>query len=150
MKFKFIKLTDPYYRDELMLRWEVLRKPLGMPPGSELQPEEKDSFHLIALEKKQLVGCVLFHPESQTEGKIFQMALSEEYRGQGFGRKLISTLEQFLVKRGICHLHVFARQEIQGFFSSLGYFPEGDPIERFGSFHQKMSKHILMCNLESA
>jgi ribosomal protein S18 acetylase RimI-like enzyme len=83
MKFKFIKLTDPYYRDELMLRWEVLRKPLGMPPGSELQPEEKDSFHLIALEKKQLVGCVLFHPESQTEGKIFQMALSEEYRGQG-------------------------------------------------------------------
>ena len=41
MKFKFITLSDPYYRDELMLRWEVIEKPKGLPPGLETLSEEE-------------------------------------------------------------------------------------------------------------
>ena len=93
MKFRFIRTQDPEYTKELMLRWEVLSKPLGMPPGSDIFPEEKESIHLIAMEGKNVVGCVLFHPETAHEGRLYQMAVSEEYHGKGFGRQLIGTLE---------------------------------------------------------
>lgn len=138
MQFKFIHLSDPYYQAELMLRWEVLGKPLGLPPGQQQEKEELESIHLVALEQKKLVGCVLFHPEGEKAGKIFQLAFSEEYRGRGFGRKMISTLEQFLAKKGISDLYVEAQEEAQGFFSSLGYHPEG----LVDSTCQKMKKCI--------
>src|SRR3989338_7258036 len=101
MKFRFIAPDGPEYQAEKMLRWEVLRKPLGMPPGSEVLPEEEKSLHLIATDAKKLVGCVCFFPETEKGGLIFQMAISEEYQGKGFGRQLLFTLECSLLKRGM-------------------------------------------------
>ena len=63
MKYKFITVDGPEYPAERMLRWEVLDKPLGIPPGTEILPEELQSLHLIALDGKRLVGCVCFYPE---------------------------------------------------------------------------------------
>jgi predicted GNAT family N-acyltransferase len=143
MKFKFITLSDPYYRDELMLRWEMVEKPKGLPPGFEISGEEKESFHLIALEKKQLVGCVVCHPQSQTEGKIFHLALSEEYRGQPFSRQMLSTMEDFLIHKGISHVYVLAVEEMRDFYSHLGFVSEESPFEHFGISYQKMGKTLL-------
>ena len=143
MKFKFITLSDPYYRDELMLRWEMVEKPKGLPPGFEISGEEKESFHLIAVEKKQLVGCVVCHPQSQTEGKIYHLALSEEYRGQPFSRQMLSKMEDFLIHKGISHVHVLAVEEMRDFYSHLGFVSEEAPFEHFGISYQKMGKTLL-------
>jgi hypothetical protein len=70
MKFRFITPKDPEYPQELMLRWEVLAKPLGLPPGMEEVLEEAKSLHLIAVDRKKLVGCVLFRPEGDTQGRF--------------------------------------------------------------------------------
>lgn len=150
MKFKFITPSHAYYRDELMLRWEVLRKPLGMPPGSEVLPEEMDCIHLIAMDNKKIIGCVLFHPESEHSGRVVQLALSEEFRGKGCGRQLIATLEQTLAKKGISDLYLFAREELQGFFGRMGYHFEGETFERMGFPHRIMKKTILADALRSA
>ncbi len=144
MKFKFIKTHQPEYSKELMLRWEVLRKPLGMPPGSELFPEEDDSLHLIALEGKQVVGCVLFHQENEGRGKLFQMAISPDYNGIGFSRRLMATLEQALIKRGIREVYLLAREETIRFYSHMGYQAEGDIIQRFGLPHYTMTKSLIV------
>jgi len=150
MKFKFITPSHASYRDELMLRWEVLRKPLGMPPGSEVLPEEMECLHLIAIEDKKLVGCVLFHPESEHSGRVLQLALSEEYRGKGGGRKLVSNLEQALAKRGVSDLYLFAREDLIGFYERLGYHLEGESFERMGVPHRIMKKTQLVDALRSA
>jgi ribosomal protein S18 acetylase RimI-like enzyme len=139
-KFKFIKPTDPEYSQELMLRWEVLRKPLGMPPGSEVFSDEAQSMHLVAIDKKKVVGCVLFHPESPDSGRIYQMAVSEEYQGRGFGRKLLAFLEKELIKKGIKTLHLYSREESLGFYLQRGYHPIGVMIEKMGISHQPMEK----------
>jgi N-acetylglutamate synthase-like GNAT family acetyltransferase len=143
MKFRFINMEDPAYPKELMLRWEVLRKPLGLPPGSEALPEEKDSMHLIALVGKQVVGCVLFYPESGTGGRVHQLAVSEEYRGQGFGRQLIMKLEQTLIKKGFLDVYMYALLESVGFYQQLGYHSDGSLIEKNGVSHQFMKKNLL-------
>ncbi len=143
MKFKFIKTHQPEYPKELMLRWEVLRKPLGMPPGSEVFPEEEESLHLIALEGKQVVGCVLFHQEQEARGKLFQLAVSSEYQGKSFSKKLMLTLEQALIKRGIREVYLLARDELVRFYSHLGYQAEGNVVQRFGLPHYTMVKQLI-------
>lgn len=142
MKFKIFQPPAPEHAAELMLRWEVLRKPLGMPPGSEVIPEEKECLHMIALDGRRVVGCVLFCPESTEKGKLFQMAFSEEYQGKGFGRKLIVAMEDALEKRGYKDIYLHAREDSEGFYQKMGYQPEGDLIKYFSIPHRLMRKSL--------
>lgn len=142
MKFKLITPKAPEYEAERMLRWEVLSKPLGMPPGFEVIPEELQSMHLIAIDGKRLVGCVCFHPEGDTNGRIFEMAVSEEYQGKGFGRQLLHTMERMLVKKGIHNVYLYARPETEEFYALMGYQPEGDLVVNMGLKQRLMKKSL--------
>ncbi len=142
MKFKFIKTHHPDYSRELILRWEVLRKPLGLPPGSELVPEEKEYLHLLAIDGKKVVGCVLFHQEGIDCGQVDQMAISEEYHGIGFARQLMVAMELALTKKGIRDVYALVNEEVVGFYLQLGYHAEGKKVARFGTSHQMMRKTL--------
>ena len=143
MKFRFINTEDPAYPKELMLRWEVLKKPLGLPPGSEILPQEQGGMHLIALEGKEVVGCVLFLPESSSSGSLSQLAVSEEYHGKSFARQLIIKLEQMLVKKGYLDIYIYAHPDSVAFYQQLGYHSDGEPVEKCGVFHQLMKKSLF-------
>lgn len=142
MKFKFITLSDPCYKDAKMLRWEVLDKPLGIPPEGETSAQEKKSVQLIALDKNNILGCVLCYPLSESEGKIFDFVLADE--GKGLGRQLMHKIESYMQDRGLSHLHVLAQKGEEAFFRSLGYAVEGDPFEEYGISYQKMGKKLLL------
>lgn len=142
MKFRFITLSDPYYKDARMLRWEALEKPMGIPPEVVLSTEEKTSIQLVALEKNHIVGCVLCHPQSEKEGKVFDFVLSKE--GRGFGRQMMSKLEEFLQRKGLSYLYVLAKEDHCDLYSHLGYSREGDSFEEYGVRYQKMGKHLLL------
>lgn len=142
MKFKFINPEGPEYEKEKMLRWEVLLKPLGLPPGSEIVPQDEKSMHLIALENKNVIGCLCFYAESNAMGEIFQMAISEEYQGRGFGRQLMHTMEQALSKKGVHELYVYAWQDVQGFYIKMGYHPEDKYIKKNGTSCRLMKKNL--------
>jgi N-acetylglutamate synthase-like GNAT family acetyltransferase len=142
LKFRFITPADPEYPQELMLRWEVLAKPLGIPPGKEQPAEESESLHLIALEKKKMVGCVLFCPEGALRGRVHQMALSEEYQGRGFGRKMLSKLEQTLAARGFKEIYLLAPTEKVGFYNRMGFESDGEPKKDKDVFWQCMTKKL--------
>lgn len=140
MKFKFIKTRNPEYFQECMLRWEVQHKPLGVPPDPSLFPEEENSLHLVALEGKEVVGCVIFHPKQAGGGEIEPMTISSTYRGTGFGRKLVHALETALIKRGIREVVLFAREEAVNFYHHLGYHSGNEKIVKFGVPHVAMTK----------
>lgn len=140
MKFKFITLSDPYYKDARMLRWEALEKPMGIPPEVALSPEDKANIQLVALEKNHIVGCVLCYPQSEKEGKVFDFVLSKE--GRGFGRQMMSKLEELLQRKGLSHLYVIAREDLCEMYSHFGYLPEGDLFEESGVLYQKMGKYF--------
>lgn len=142
MKFKFIQLSDPYYRDERMLRWEVTQKPKGFPPGAEEVSDEKGSFHLIAIDNKKLVGCIVCKVSSEMQGEISQLAFSQEYKGKPFGRQMLLALEEFLSKKGIGYVYVITLAENQGFYDHLGFIPEGSRFDEYGYCYQKMGKEL--------
>lgn len=142
MKFKWITTENIEYNAARLLRWEILRKPLGLAPGTEEIPEEVNSLHLVVLDSKKVIGSVSFCPESEIMGRMYQMAMSEEYQGRGFGRKLLCTLEKRLEKKGIHHVYLFARKEVEGFYQQMGYQPEGPLIEKIGIPHRLMKKTL--------
>ena len=142
MKFKLISMDGPEYEAERLLRWEVLAKPNGMPPGTEILPEENQSLHLAAFDKKRLVGCICFHPESTHRARVFEMAVSEEYQGKGFGRKLLHALEEMLIKRGISDVYLYAKEDSEEFYLLMGYQPEGEFIVQMGQKQRMMRKKL--------
>src|SRR5688572_17839071 len=95
-ELRFIDMQDALYEQEKWLRYLVLRRPIGLPEDAVLFPFEPESLHLLALESDRVVGCVLFHPESEREGRLYQMAVAEDRQRHGIGRLLVKHLEAHL------------------------------------------------------
>jgi GNAT superfamily N-acetyltransferase len=59
---------------------------------------------------------------------VGRIAVSQAYRGSGLGRRLLTTLEEEVLRRGLTELWATARAP--GFFVSMGYAMVGDGPER--------------------
>lgn len=141
IELRFISTTDPLYQKERDLRVEILRKPLGMAAGTEVFPFENESFHLVALYKGNVVGCVLFHPEEKT-GRLFQMAVASELQKSGIGSILVAKMEEELATRGFEEIYLHAREVASKFYLKLGYRIFGDEFEEVGIKHFHMKKRL--------
>ena len=67
MEIKIIEITtnEDLYAQEIDVRYEMLRKPLGQGRDTvtftfETSPE---SLHLVCLDGTKVIGCVLFYPK---------------------------------------------------------------------------------------
>ena len=146
VRLHLVTLDSPHYARERELRYEVLRRPLGQAPGSEVFPYEAESLHLVAFnDDGAVVGCVLFHGEGGEEepaGRLFQMAVRDDLRGQGLGRRLVEGLEAALVQRGVKRVYLHARADVTGFYVRLGYREIGAPFVEVGIEHREMEKRL--------
>lgn len=142
MNFKFIKTSDPEYALERELRNEVLRKPLGFPPGAEVFPFEDESYHLIAIDEGKVVGCLLFRPEGRT-GRLYQMAVDEKYRGRGVGKNLVEIIENKLTSEGFVEIYLHARKTSESFYAQLDYKISGEEFVEIGIPHIRMKKRLI-------
>ena len=134
---------DARYAGELELRYRVLREPLGMGRDTVRFRFEDDTLHLVALDRAGgVVGCVLFHAESATGGRLLQMAVTPSLQGHGVGAALVRALEAALRKRGVHHVHLHARDEAIGFYERLGYAICGAPFVEVGIGHHPMDRDL--------
>jgi ribosomal protein S18 acetylase RimI-like enzyme len=142
LPLRLITPEHALYQDELELRFRVLREPLGQSRADVLFPFEHESLHLLLLEQERVVGCVLFHPESTTGGRLFQMAVATAAHGQGRGRMLVRGLEAELVQRGLLEVHLHARAQVVGFYERCGYACQGEPFLEVGIPHRLMRRTL--------
>ena len=124
---------------ELWLRGEVLRKPLGMAPETAVTPYDHEALRFLALADGAVVGCVLLHVRGE-EGKLFQMGVLPAHRGRGVGRDLVAALEEEARRLGLRRVFCHARHHAVGFYEGLGYRVVGEPFEEIGMEHFRMEK----------
>lgn len=136
------ELDGALHRGALDLRFRVLRAPLGMPAGSERYVAEDACLHLVAVAAGSVVGCVVFHPQSPTGGRLLQMAVDPTWQGRGVGRRLVEELEREVARRGFRRVLLHARQGAIGFYERLGYECEGEPYVEVGIPHRTMVKAL--------
>jgi predicted GNAT family N-acyltransferase len=142
-ELRFITPDSPLYAAELDLRFRVLREPLGHTRDAVTFPFEGESLHLVALEAERIRGCVLFHPESPSDGRLFQMAVEPALQGTGLGRQLVVHLEAELRRRRFARVHLHARATVQRFYEKLGYAVYGEPFTEVGIPHVHMQRGLV-------
>jgi ribosomal protein S18 acetylase RimI-like enzyme len=142
MELRWLSVKDALYQAELLLRWRVLREPLGLPFEATRFPFEEQSLHLVAMEEGAVVGCVLFHPEGDGTGRLFQMAVEPLRQGQGIGQRLVLALEADVARRGYGTVTLHAREGAVGFYSRLGYAVYGAPFTEVGLPHRHMRRLV--------
>jgi predicted GNAT family N-acyltransferase len=130
------------YKASVVLRNEVLRRPLGLElTDAELERERSD-FHLVCEEDGELVGCLVLAPQGNAEIKMRQVAVSPHARGQGIGRALTEFAEEFSRQRGFTRMTLHARSNAVPFYEKLGYERTGDEFEEVTIPHWSMHKSL--------
>src|ERR1035437_3760589 len=77
------------YTNELELRDEVLRKPLGMSLFDENLEKEKNDIHIGAFMNNKLVGVLILTQLNANDIKMRQVAVDESARSQNVGREMV-------------------------------------------------------------
>jgi GNAT superfamily N-acetyltransferase len=113
------------YQALLPIRYEILRKPLGLElSDTDIAGDDKE-FHIAAFDHANAIGCVLLRPISTDTIKLRQMAVIAAYQGRGIGAKLVGCAEELAKARGFATIEMHARKFAQGFYEKLGYVSKG-------------------------
>lgn len=143
VQLRLIEVDDPLHAGELDLRYRLLRRPLGMPRGSERQPDEADLLHFVAVVGgERVIGCVAFRRHTDVSGQLLQMAVDDSVQGRGLGRRLVRHLERQVEARGFREVTLHARDIAVGFYEKLGYRSEGGIYVEVGIPHRNMRRQI--------
>lgn len=142
IEIKEINYSSIEYQQELILRDEVLRKPLKMSLFDENLNKEKFDTHIGAFLDKQLVGVLILTKIDDNNIKYRQMAVIEPLRKQNIGSQLITYADNHAKKLQFKTIQLNAREVAIGFYEKLGFRTIGDIFFEVGIPHKKMTKII--------
>lgn len=138
---------DRLYQAARVLRWRVLRAPLGMPPGSEENAAERESLHWVAVEDGRVIGTAMLHRRDEAGapwGKLMQMAVADTHQGLGVGRYLFEAAVTEARATGLEGIFLHAREHAVDFYRKVGCAidPAVPPFEEVGIPHVRMRRRL--------
>ncbi|KAA8997412.1 GNAT family N-acetyltransferase [Affinibrenneria salicis] len=114
---------DAYYQ----FRWEMLRKPLHQPKGSERDAYDALAHHQTVVDVQgNLVAIGRLSINADNEAAIRFLAVHPTVRGKGLGTLLAMTLESVARQEGAKRVVCSAREDTLGFFERLGFVNQGE------------------------
>ena len=116
------------------VRRAVFVEEQGVPAEIEMDGQDGDCRHLLALLGEEVVGTVRLLPD----GRIGRLAVLKDYRGRGYGRELILAMLQVARDAALPQVYLHAQCHALGFYTELGFTPEGDEFEEAGIDHINM------------
>jgi predicted GNAT family N-acyltransferase len=138
-----IKTNSSLYEKSLIIRNDVLRKPLNLNIYDEDLSDEKDQIHFVLEKDNQILGTVSLVPYyKKNTGKLRQMVTSTEARGKGYGQILVQELEKYASNNFMKTIVLHARHHAIGFYQKLGYAICSEPFEEVGIKHVIMQKEL--------
>ena len=108
------------------LRYEILRKPHGMPISSASFPgdENESTIHILALSDEELVGCASLYVDGSDAIQLRGMAVAIDWQRQGVGRRIGETIKDIATSQGKT-LWCNARSSAIGFYERQGWVKSG-------------------------
>jgi len=123
------------------IRRAVFIEEQHVPEEMEMDAEDANAFHAVALEGQVPVGCgrMVVHEDY---AKIGRMAVLSERRGEGIGRSILMFLMERAKQQGLRRAVLHAQLTAEGFYLKNGYIPEGEVFEEAGIMHRRMSRGL--------
>ena len=138
MALKQIDYGTPEYDTMLRLRYDLLRKPLGLSFDPKELEKEKDDVLIGAFEDEKMLGCCLLTRVDSKTLRLRQMAVYNNLQGKGIGRALMIFAENIARDMGYEILMMHARVTAIGFYEKLGY------VKKDGQFIEITIPHVIM------
>ncbi len=131
---------EQYYE----FRYRLLRGPWKQPRGSERDEREEQSRHLmVTAGDGNVIGVGRLHFNTPQEAQIRYMAVHEDCRGQGIGRRILRALEALAHADGATRIVLNARKPAELFYQKQGYHTVGEAHTLFGQIpHVQMEKDL--------
>lgn len=125
------QLRVPQTDEELVryyqFRWEMLRKPLRQPSGSERDAWDLMAHHqMVVNEAGQPVAVGRLYINGDNEGSLRFLAVHPSLRHKGLGTLVAMTLESVARQEGVKRVTCSAREEAVAFFAKLGFVSQGE------------------------
>ena len=135
--------TESEWENYFNFRWEMLRKPIGMSKQTVKDDLEKESYHLMVINKKdKVIGSGRLHFNNKKEGQIRYMAVSDSIQRKGLGTSIVLELETIAKEKGAQEMVLNARENAINFYLSLGYKKTELYQSDTGIPHTTMSKEL--------
>ena len=142
MALRMIDHGTKEYLQMVHLRYEILRKPLGLTFDEAELEKEKEDILIGAFEDDRLLGCCLLSPMDASTIRLRQMAVPNNMQGKGIGRALMIFAENIARDQGYKRLCMHARRTAIGFYEKLGYSVCGDEFVEVTIPHFTMEKSL--------
>ncbi|WP_067618705.1 GNAT family N-acetyltransferase [Alicyclobacillus acidiphilus] len=130
----------------LRIRKEVFVDEQNVPIAEEIDDQDVVGVgnHLYLVDDADTpVATARFKPYDHQTAKIQRVAVRADYRGQGFGRKVMEAVEAMAADRGYAYAVLDAQCHAEGFYQGLGYQTiSSEPFYDAGILHVKMRKRL--------
>jgi predicted GNAT family N-acyltransferase len=142
MALKIIDHGSKEYRQMVDLRYQILRKPLGLSFTDEELATEKEDILLGCFEDESLEACCMLTKTDPKTVRLRQMAVGSGLRGKGIGRVLMVFAENIARDHGFKRLTMHARKSAVGFYEKNGYKVCSDEFKEVTIPHFVMDKEL--------
>ncbi len=142
MALKIIDHGSPEYHQMVDLRYNVLRKPLGLTFTIDDLEKEKEDVLMGCFDDEKLEGCCLLTKAEEDALRLRQMAVADGLQGKGIGRVLMNFAENIARDMGNKKIKMHARKTAVGFYERLGYKINGGEFEEVSIPHYVMEKEL--------
>jgi predicted GNAT family N-acyltransferase len=133
----------------LAIREIVFIEEQSVPEGLERDAEDATAYHVLALHKGHAIGtgrlvALPQAPEGETGAwaRVGRMAVLQNERKGGVGRKLLEALEVEARQRKMDGIMLHAQLSAMEFYKKHGYEPHGAVFEEAGMPHLEMKKRL--------
>ena len=119
------------------IRIRVFVKEQGVPRAIELDDDDRDAIHFLAMVGDRAVGTarvVLHHGAA----KIGRMAVLKSYRGRGVGAKLLTRALAAARRLKARRIYLHAQVAVSGFYQRMNFCAVGAIFDEAGIPHRKM------------
>lgn len=124
------------------LRYQMLRKPLGLRFTPEELAAEKDDILICCFEDDKMEACCMLTQTDPKTVRLRQMAVTSTLQGKGIGRVMMSFAENIARDRGYRRLTMHARKSAVGFYEKNGYKVCSTEFEEVTIPHFVMEKEL--------
>ncbi len=140
--FKIINTTSELYQQVIELRYEILRKPLGLQfCKKDLICDDNEKI-LTVTTNDFIIGVLQFRNNERNTYKLRQMAIAKAWQHKGMGAILVQYTIEYAKKKKKEKIVLHARQTAIGFYKKLGFKTVGVSFEEVGIPHHKMELYL--------
>tara|TARA_B110000196_G_scaffold309684_1_gene311606 strand:- start:37 stop:960 length:924 start_codon:yes stop_codon:yes gene_type:complete len=125
-----------------LIRQRVFIEEQNVPEDLEWDSLDKQAIHILGKEGNHPVACARL-VKDQILGRV---AVLKDYRGHGWGDRLIHAAEQYLLERGKARLSLSAQANSYPFYFKNGYRHDEEMVWDAGIPHLKMTKILSRPN----